>query len=440
MGKGALGCGERMLSADGEVSLLSLRERFSACLASRLEGLLRRVLLVDEPAGRRLLEDTLQAYRLGDGGDGKWMQDFVADFRLGLASVLVSDDDLAGAVGLLDDDSVAVERAVSALEALLDAGVSPEDRSRVRHALAAVCFRDHQGEQACVWLEEDLGDLEVSEPRRLLASRKLEALRDAERPEGWQQRLVPPDVREALFLNGARFAALQRVGVAGNDGQVAVEEIVPALSSAGYHGEALQLADRAFKVWRSDGRRGVDAVRIYADAFCAAGRFDQAAQFTSAAVEVFPEHTDVLMQQLESVYDRAGLEGPALETARDRCRQASLEVVDDAVLAYASRLCLRGRVDQAFRVVALFDDRLQDFSVGEMQARVVERVLPECAGREQRSVLRNRLAGEFFSAGDGHSALRWLGLELEDPGLSAAARELTEHKISEVESYLSAAG
>lgn len=438
MGKGKNGCQAGLDSVDSEVELLALRQRFKPYFKAELERLQSESTLINVEAGNKLLKDTLESYLSGDGGEQKWMHDFFADYRLALAELLIEDDYPPGAIALLADDSVPSERAIAALTDFRDRVASPDDRSRCRHALAAALYRVHRLDEARSELEADSGDAQVSEERRVLAAQKLDALKDAELPRDWQWRLVPPDVREQLPRTGINFASLMNHGVEGNDGHVAVKTILPRLSDAGYHWEAIELAAMTVESWHGDGGRGWHADRFYAEALRAAGRYDQAieAYKGSAQFQGGGTTSDQDLQQVEKLYDEIGMHDHALEAARRRAEAATAAQVNDAMRDYAARLCREGKVERAFNAASVSSDQLVGTDPVSLMRSAVTRALQDCPDRALRSQMRNRLAGEFFSADQPGEALEVLESELSEPGLSDRARELTLDKIKEVKSYM----
>lgn len=439
MGKGKNGCKTGLDSVDMEVELLALRQRFKPYFKSELERLQAESTLIDVDAGNKLLKDTLGSYLAGDGGPQKWMHDFFAEYRLALAELLIEDDYPPGAIAVLADDSVPSEQAIEALTDFRDRVSSPDDRSRCRHALAASLYRVHRLDEARSELEADFEDPHVSDERKALASQKLDALKDAEVPRDWQWRLVPPDVREQLPRTGINFGNLMSHGVEGNDGHVAVKTILPHLSRAGYHWEAIELASMTVESWHGDGGRGWHADRFYAEALRAAGRYDQAIEAYKESAEFQGGGTtsDQDLQEVEKVYDEIGMPDHALEAARRRCDMATSVYFDDAMRDYATRLCIEGKVDTAFNAISVSGDSLVDTDPLSVKQTVVYRALKKCNDRSLRSAMRNRLAGDCFSADEPHLALEVLEREYQEPGLSDAAKELTLTKIREVEQYIS---
>lgn len=240
MGKGQTACLSSFSGALSGIALEETRARWGSTLSDQLDELLAEALLVDEAQAIAERDRLLGLYRSGAHPDW-WMHDFRAAFRLRLAALIAEEQSPRVAFEMLRSPDIGFEQRSEALLNLLEMSGSPDEKSVVRHALAELYFTGGLIDQARDLLREDFQEPDLNVRRSSLSGAKLAFLSSFTEPVCWEERLIPPIIREQ---RSDHWHAMQELGLGEKSGYEAGSYFAHALAREGFSEQALELCDR----------------------------------------------------------------------------------------------------------------------------------------------------------------------------------------------------
>lgn len=439
MGKGfQSGASELQLSA--HTTRVFSRVAWTNLLRNQLDQLVEDSLLIDVEAGQGVVGAVMQSYANGEGGEEAWMSDFSAATRARLAEMLHEEHHPQGAVQMINDDSLPLDIQVKLLHQLKNDSLKPKSRSLYRQALASVFYRQMQLSLARAQLQADIDDSESTPEMKYLAETKLQALAEVEEPRGWQWRIIPPELRTGPGSDDA-FSSLVNQGLRSHDGFAACKYLVPALSQAGYHREALDLASRMMEAHSHHLGH-----MTYAKALEAAGRIDEAIEFHLRSAAKFGSRgaeADAHYKAAQDICDLAVMPESAIEVGRIRRKHASAANFMEAHRDVLDRMIAHGDVARALVAVDGFGSYMdkEDFVRLGPDDREAFKVLiltdalrPSSVKRNKtsrslRSLIRQKLVEELIKGDSPSSAMERLREELDDPGIASDDKAWAEAQV-----------
>lgn len=286
--------------------------RRRAVWADRLEVKLKEVLqeseVISSSFGSAFVEQTMASYLAGDGGPEVWMDSFISEFKISLAEQLDEEEHSSMAVKMLCSHDLEPSQACQALLRLSKKTVDPASRSRYRQAMAMVYYRDNQLEEAAEVLRAELADPEASKTSKDMASVKLDAIQSIEPPTCWEERIMPPEMRESG--RGLEvFNQMIEEGFEGRHGLSAASWLSSSLQEDGRYRQAAEVMQKAIDSQMKD-RDEEHAMHLRVRAFEEAGWPDRAfdhmslsSSFRPKFVERYGLPDEMLFESLKDLRD-----------------------------------------------------------------------------------------------------------------------------------------
>lgn len=306
-----------------EADVLDMRLRWSPVLQEQLQQIAAQP---GHSHGAGRADTALDDYMHGRI-DGPWMHDCRAHLRRALAREVAAEGDIASAISLLSSPDLSHDQQTEELEALFGEGLSGEDKSRLRQALAALHFASGGLYEARSTLQKDIDDPDTPDERRGVARVKLAHLASFSEPQSTIEQLISEDLRQA-YGEVERFAwhVFSQERFEEDLARRAARDLSLLLAREGRSGQALELCAE-FRAQGSDELAGF-AAEVEAEVLEELGRPDQAAESGDYPAEV----SERIFDRLSGEFKAAGQAHQArvMRKAGHRAAQKIMEESDSS--------------------------------------------------------------------------------------------------------------
>lgn len=218
---------------------LELRRALAPELRNLMAEEMLQASLLNRTAAQLAMDALMAEYEAGIGAPQEFADSFLFRFRTILAGYVAGEGAAREAAAFMLKPCFDPEQPLMALEGFQRTASSPEDRSVFRNARALLLYRVGRPEEAKELLAEEIRDEQLTYAYHHAAEEKLELINQEQDPVGWEEDIIPPELRE-----GKHWERMTEEGLGESEGWLAGSFLIRELNEAGYHERAIQLSQQ----------------------------------------------------------------------------------------------------------------------------------------------------------------------------------------------------